>query len=61
MKWRSVSESEVLEVIQHADKVEDTVKGRKNAFKMVGGRLLKVTYLPGAEELTVITTIVKGE
>jgi hypothetical protein len=61
MKWRRVSESEVQEAIHNADKLEDTVKGRKNAFKMVGGRLLKVTYLPGVEELTVITTIVKGE
>jgi hypothetical protein len=42
--------------------LEDTIKGRKNAFKKVEGRSLKVTYLPeGRDEITVITTIVKGE
>ncbi|MGA2468544.1 MAG: hypothetical protein ABSH06_29910 [Thermodesulfobacteriota bacterium] len=46
---------------RNPDKTEDTVKGRKNAFKMVGGRLLKITYRLGIEELTVITTIGKGE
>lgn len=61
MKWRKVSESEVEEVIQNADKLEDTVKGRKNAFKTVRGRMLKVTYLPSVEEFTVVTTVVKGE
>jgi hypothetical protein len=61
MKWRKVAESEVEEAIRNADKLEDTVKGRKNAFKKVGGRLLKVTYLPGIDELTIITTIVRGE
>jgi hypothetical protein len=61
MKWRRVSESEVQEAIHNADKLEDTVKGRKNAFKMVEGRQLKVTYLSDTEELIVITTIVKGE
>jgi hypothetical protein len=61
MKWRKVSEGEVQEAICNADKVEDTVKGRKNAFKMIGGRLLKITYLPGIEGATVITTIIKGE
>jgi hypothetical protein len=61
MKWRKVAESEVQEAIYNPDKLEDTVKGRKIAFKMVGGRLLKITYLPDIEELTVITTIAKGE
>ena len=61
MKWRKVNESDVQETIRNPDKTEDTVKGRKNAFRMVGGRLLKITYRLGIEELTVITTIGKGE
>jgi hypothetical protein len=39
----------------------DTVKGRKNAFKIVGGRSLKITYKPEGGTLTVITAMVKGE
>ena len=61
MKWRKISETEVQEILQHPDKLEDTVKGRKNALKMLGGRLLKVTYFPGAKELIVVTTMAKGE
>ena len=61
MKWRKIAESEVQEAIRNPDKTEDTVKGRKNVFKMVGGRLLKITYLPGIDEITVVTAIVKGE
>jgi hypothetical protein len=61
MKWRKIAESEVQEAIRNPDKAEDTVKGRKNVFKMVGGRLLKITYLPGIDEITVVTAIVKGE
>ena len=60
MKWRNITESEIQEVIHGADKIEDTVKGRKNAFKTVRGRSLKITYSPGLGELTVITAIVKG-
>ena len=26
--------------------LEDTIEGRKNAFKTIGGRLLKITYKP---------------
>lgn len=62
MKWRKIEENEVREAIINPEKLEDTIKGRKNAFKKVEGRSLKVTYLPkGRDEITVITTIVKGE
>jgi len=61
MKWRKISESEVQEAILNADKLEDTVKGRQNAFKMIGRRLLKITYQIGIDEIIVITTMVKGE
>ncbi|MGD0623699.1 MAG: DUF4258 domain-containing protein [Thermodesulfobacteriota bacterium] len=61
MEWRKITEKDVMEAINTAEKLEDTVKGRKNAFKIIGGRLLKVTYLPENSEITVITVIVKGE
>jgi len=61
MKWREISENEVRSAINEPDNLEDTVKGRKNAFKIVEGRSLKITYKPEGQTLTVITALVKGE
>jgi hypothetical protein len=61
MKWRKISEEEIQEVINVPDTLEDTIKGRKNAFKSVKGRLLKITYKPEDGDAVVITTMVKGE
>jgi len=61
MKWRQISENEVKSAINEPDSLADTVKGRKNAFKIVGGRSLKITYKPEGRTLTVITALVKGE
>ena len=61
MKWRKISENEVKSAINKPDRLADTIKGRKNAFKIVGGRPLKITYKPEGRTLTVITALVKGE
>ncbi len=41
MKWREITERNVRGVINDPEKLEDTVKGRKNAFKRIEDRLLK--------------------
>jgi hypothetical protein len=61
MKWRNISEDDINTVLNDPDKLEDTIKGRKNVFKTVSGRFLKVTCLYEKSEVLVITTIVKGE
>ena len=61
MKWRRIAEEEVKEAINNPDKLEDTIRDRKNAFKTIKGRLLKITYKHEDDEITVITTIGKGE
>jgi hypothetical protein len=61
MKWRKISENEVRKAINVPDSTMDTVKGRKNAFKRIGIRTLKVTYKPEEGTLTVVTAMVKGE
>ena len=60
MKWRRIGEREAQETMANPERVEDTVKGRKNVFKKVDGRLLKITYLTEKEEAIVITAIAKG-
>jgi len=34
--------------------------GRKNAFKKIGDKLLKVTYKYDGEKLFIITAVIKG-
>ena len=61
MKWRKISENEVKSAINEPDSLADTVKRRKNAFKIIGGRNLKITYKEEDGILTAITAMVKGE
>jgi hypothetical protein len=39
----------------------DSVKDRKNAFKIIGKRNLKITYKPENGSLAIITAMVTGE
>ena len=59
MKWRRVAEAEVLRVLDAPSRVEESSAGRKNAYKMVDGRLLKVTYKQERLDTVVITVIEK--
>ena len=61
MKWRKITEKEVKSAIDKPDMLVDTIKGRKNAFKIIRSRHLKITYKPEDGILTVITAMVKGE
>jgi hypothetical protein len=60
MKWRKISEDDIEKVVTSPDYFEYSVQGRINAFKMVQGRLLKITYNPEENEIIVITAMVKG-
>ena len=61
MKWRRVSETEVLAVLNDPDRVEDSIDNRFNAYKSLGGRLLKVTYAGEQDDVVVITVIEKEQ
>ena len=52
---------EVGEVISNPDRLEDTIKGRKNAFRLIGQRLLKITYAVENDGIIIITAMVKKE
>ena len=60
MKWRKIREDEVRDVINNPEKIENPRKGRKNAFKVIKGRLLKITYKEENQVTTIITAIAKG-
>ena len=61
MKWRKIAQGEIEMAINSPDRLEDTKKGRKNAFKTTQGRLLKITYKPEGDDVIVITAMAKGE
>jgi uncharacterized protein DUF4258 len=60
MKWRRVSEAEVVGVIDAPDRVEQSGDERINAYKALGDRLLKATYVEEKENIVVITVIEKA-
>jgi hypothetical protein len=59
MKWRRVAEAEVLSVLDAPDRVEESIDERSNAYKLMGDRLLKVTYVDKEGDVVVITVIEK--
>jgi hypothetical protein len=60
MKWRRVSEAEVVSVIDAPDRVEQSRDDRINAYKSLGDRVLKATYVEEAGNIVVITVIEKA-
>jgi hypothetical protein len=60
MKWRRVSEAEVVSVIDSPDRVEQSGDDRINAYKSLGDRVLKATYVEEAGNIVVITVIEKA-
>jgi len=59
MKWRRVSEADVVSVLNVPDRVEQSMDGRINAYKSLGDRLLKATYIGEKGNIVLITVIEK--
>jgi ribosome maturation factor RimP len=60
MKWRRISEEEVYLTLKNADRVEESIKGRINAYKSIDHRYIKVTYKEFSGEILVISTVDKA-
>ncbi len=59
MKWRQITEAEAESTIADPDMQQDSIKGRKNAFKTLGGRLIKVTYWREGDDIVTVTAVIK--
>ena len=57
MKWREIREEEVREALLSPEKVEDSVKNRRNALKHLGRKWLKVTFKQDHQRIVVVTVI----
>jgi hypothetical protein len=60
MKWRKISEEEVLDALNRPERIEQSIRGRANVYKAVGAKHLKVTYREFSEEILVISVMDKA-
>ena len=61
MKWRGITELEVKQTLEEPGKAELTGEGRKNVFKMIGSRYIKVTYRELKNEILIISVVDKSD
>jgi hypothetical protein len=59
MKWRRVSEADLVNAIETPDRVEASRDERVNVYKLLNDRLLKATYAVEEPNIVVITVIEK--
>jgi len=59
MKEREVAEEEAEMAINNPDYIEPSIKGRKNAYKFIGSRFLRVTFKEEIENILVITVTIR--
>jgi len=59
MKDRHVTEDEVKHAIENADSLEQSIKGRMNAFKFSNGRYLRVTFREEYDNILVIAVTIR--
>ena len=59
MKWRKISE-EAKNTVLNPENVKDSIKSRKNAFRHIGKKWLKVTFIQESDLIIIITVIDKN-
>jgi len=51
----------VQDTVKNPDLLEASIKDRKNAFKLIEGRMLKITYKVENGGIIIITAMVRGD
>ena len=57
MRWRGISESEVEDAVADPDRVEPSIRGRTNAYKQIGDRQIRVTFVETENGILIITVV----
>ena len=60
MKWRIISEEEIQNTVFNPEKIVDSIKGRKNAYKHINRKWIKVTFIEKDDTIVIITAIDKS-
>ncbi|MCL0088897.1 DUF4258 domain-containing protein [Dehalococcoidia bacterium] len=61
MKWRGIPLTEVEEALAYPDRIEYLSTGRKNAFKSIGEKLIRVSYIEEKDRIIVLSTVDKNK
>jgi hypothetical protein len=61
MKWRDISLMEVEEALFQPDKIEHFSSGKVNAFRAIGTKLLRVSYVEEKHRIIVISVVDKNK
>jgi hypothetical protein len=59
MKESEITEEEAEMTIKESEYIEPSVKGRKNAYKFINDRFLRVTYKEGKDLILIVTVTVR--
>ena len=59
MKWRNVSATETIAVLEQPDREEKSTSNRINAYRLLNDRFLKVTYKREGSDVAVVIVIEK--
>ncbi len=60
MKWRRISEEEVYLTLENPDNIEKSIRDRKNAYKAIAQRYIKVTFREFPDKILVISVVDKS-
>lgn len=55
MRLYDISRHDVVQVLEKPDRYEPSIKGRTNAWRDVGGRQLRVTYIEEERQFVIVT------
>ena len=61
MKWRDILLAEVEETLSRPDKIEHLSEGRVNAFRSIGAKLSRVSYMEQKDCIIVISVVDKNK
>ncbi|MBI5750044.1 MAG: hypothetical protein HZA00_13070 [Nitrospinae bacterium] len=61
MQEREVTEKEIEITINEPDRIEPSIKERKNAYKFINERFLRVTFKEEYNHILIITVTVRKE
>ena len=61
MKWRRITQEDVYFVLENPDRVEQSLRGRTNVYKLVGERHIKVTCKEFPDQILIISVVDKGK
>lgn len=57
MRWRGISETEVEDTVMNPDRIEASIRDRKNAYKRIGDRLIRITFVEAENGILIVTVV----